>query len=33
MYQRDVRKMSLEQMTDGWSALATAIASPAPTMM
>jgi len=33
IYQLDVRKMSLEQMTDGWSALATAIVSPAPTMM
>lgn len=29
IYQRDVRMMSLEQMTDGWSALATAIASVA----
>jgi hypothetical protein len=29
IYQRDVRMMSLEQMTDGWSALTTAIASVA----
>jgi AcrR family transcriptional regulator len=30
LYQRDVRGMSIEQMTDGWTALATAIAAAGP---
>lgn len=29
LYQRNIRMMSLKQMTEGWSALATAIASVA----
>ena len=30
LYQREIRGLSVEQMTDGWCALATAIARPGP---